>query len=73
MNYFLVTFGKVQTDRRTDRQKVTCNLHRWVQTVQFAQVGSIKYLDVDLSPPANIMTSGLTFGNKTFDPDSCNP
>ena len=40
MNYFLVTFGKVQTpDRQTDRQTES---DAYEPTVQIAQVGSIK-------------------------------
>ena len=30
-------------------------------------------LDVDVSPPANIMTFWLTLTNVTFDPDLCDP
>ncbi len=37
MNYFLVTFGKVQTDRQTDRQTGS---DAYEPTVQIAQVGS---------------------------------
>ena len=51
MNYCPVTDG--QTDRRTESDA-------YEPTVQHAQVGSKMQLDVDVSPPGNIMTFTVT-------------